>query len=106
MKINTSDLQTQLSVYRTTQVQGNSKDTAAAGKREDISPQQDRVALSAKGRMIADAQRVVAQLPDVRESLVAGIQSEVENGSYVVDSQKAAEGLLRESFVNQAALAA
>ena len=60
MKINTSDLQTQLSVYRTTQVQGNSQDPAAAGKREDISPQQDRVALSAKGRMIADAQRVVA----------------------------------------------
>jgi anti-sigma28 factor (negative regulator of flagellin synthesis) len=54
--------------------------------------------------LIADAQRAVAFVPDVRESLVSRIQNDMQNGTYVVDNQKAAEGLLRESMVNQAAL--
>jgi flagellar biosynthesis anti-sigma factor FlgM len=67
-------------------------------------PQQDRVALSARGQSIADAQRAAASVPDIRESLVSRIQTDMQNGTYVVDNQKAAEGLLRESMVNQAAL--
>ena len=67
-------------------------------------PQQDRVALSGRGRSIADAQRAMASVPDVRESLVFQIRNDLQNATYAVDIQKAAEGLLRESMVNQAAL--
>ncbi len=105
MKINDSDLQAKLTVYQTTQVQGKPPEATSSQKPETAAPQQDRVALTERGRSIADAQRAMASVPDVRESLVARIQSELQNGTYVVDNQKAAEGILREAMVNQAAMA-
>jgi negative regulator of flagellin synthesis FlgM len=104
MNINGSDLQSKLNVYQTAQVQRKELDTAKSEKAETSTPQQDRVALSARGQSIADAQRAAASVPDIRESLVSRIQTDMQNGTYVVDNQKAAEGLLRESMVNQAAL--
>ncbi|BBO70752.1 hypothetical protein DSCA_46820 [Desulfosarcina alkanivorans] len=104
MNINGSDLQSKLNVYQTAQVQGKETGAAKSENAETIAPQHDRVALSTRGQSIADAQRAVASIPDVRESLVSRIQTDMQNGTYVVDNQKAAEGLLRESMVNQAAM--
>lgn len=104
MKIAGNDLQSKLNVYQAAQVQGKPQDTAKSEKTDTPAPQQDRVALSARGQTIADAQRAVASLPDVRESLVEQIRTDIQNGDYVVDHQKAADGLLRESMVNQAAM--
>ena len=104
MEIKGSHIQSKLSVYQSAQVQGKNKDTVRTEKPAAYTPQQDRVALSGRGRSIADAQRAMASVPDVRESLVSQIQNDLQTGTYVIDNQKAAEGILRESMVNQAAM--
>ena len=107
MKIQGSDLQAKLSVYQSTQVQTKPQPSEDVKTEQQTTPavQQDRVALSSQGRSIAEAQRAAADVPDVRETLVSQIRSEIENGTYTVDNQKAAEGILKESLVNEAALA-
>jgi flagellar biosynthesis anti-sigma factor FlgM len=104
MEIKGSHIQSKLNAYQSAQVQGKNKDRVKSEKTEASTPQQDRVALSGRGRSIADAQRAMAFVPDVRESLVSQIQNDLQTGTYVVDNQKAAEGILRESMINQAAL--
>ena len=104
MEIKGSHIQSKLNVYHSAQVLRINKDTARSEKTETSTPQQDRVALSGRGRSIADAQRAMAAVPDVRETLVSQIRNDLQHGTYVVDNQKAAEGILRESMVNQAAL--
>ena len=104
MEIKGSHIQSKLNVYQSAQVLGKNKDTIASEKPEAPIPLQDRVALSGRGRSIADAQRAMASVPDVRESLVFQIRNDLQRGTYVVDNQKAAEGIIRESMVNQAAL--
>lgn len=104
MKINGTDLRSRLSVYKAEQAQGTNLEAVKTGKRGVSAAQQDRVALSEQGRLIADAQRAVAFIPDVRASLVSEVKNEVDNGTYVFDNQRSAEGILRESMVNQAAL--
>lgn len=104
MKINGTPLQSQLSVYRAEQVKGNRIETGKIGNLNVNGAQQDRVALSEQGRLITDAQRAIAFIPDVRESMVNEIRNDLESGSYVFDNQRSAEGILRESMVNEAAL--
>lgn len=104
MKINGSELQSKLAIYQTAQVQGKKLDAVKSDNPESPAPQQDRVAFSRRGQLIADAQRTVASVPDIRESLVSRIGTDMQNGRYVVDNQKAAEGILRESMVNHAAM--
>jgi negative regulator of flagellin synthesis FlgM len=106
MKIDGTDLQSVLNVYQSNQAQA--KQTQVEDRSQaptETVMQQDRLDLSQQGQAIADAQRAIAAVPDVRESLVEEIRNEVENGTYNVDQQKAAEGILRESMVNQAAMA-
>jgi negative regulator of flagellin synthesis FlgM len=105
MKINHSDLQSKLHVYQSAQLQGGKTKATRAQNDATTVPQQDHVALSQRGQLIADAQRAIASVPDVRESLVSHIQNNLQKGTYVVDSKKAAAGILRESMVNQAAMA-
>jgi negative regulator of flagellin synthesis FlgM len=104
MKINGTVLQSQLSVYKTAQVQGNKIEKSNVGYAAASGAHQDRVALSDQGRLVADAQRAVAFIPDVRDSLVTGVRNDLANGTYVYDNQRSAEGILRESMVNEAAL--
>ena len=79
-------------------------DTTTSSTPEASTPQQDRVALSNRGRSMADARLAMASVPDVRESLVSRIKNDLQNGTYVIDNQKTAEGILRESMVNHAAM--
>jgi flagellar biosynthesis anti-sigma factor FlgM len=106
MKIDGTDLQSVLNVYQSNQAQA--KPTQAEDRSQESTEtvvQQDRLDLSQQGQAIADAQRAISAVPDVRESVVEEIRNEVENGTYTVDQQKTAEGILRESMVNQAAMA-
>jgi len=104
MKINGTDLQSALNVYQANQTQAKQEPVARPQSKGEPAPQQDRLALSQQGQMIADAQRAIVSVPDVRESLVAEIRNDVENGTYNADHQKAAEGILKEAMVNQAAM--
>ena len=105
MKVNGSDLQAKLNVYQSNQPQVQSSEAKKADADTVRTPQQDRVAFSQQGQTIAEAQRAITTIPDVREGLVGQIRNDLQTGAYVVDNQKAAEGILRESFVNQAAMA-
>jgi flagellar biosynthesis anti-sigma factor FlgM len=105
MKINGTDTHSALSVYKTTHVQAKPVQASDTETKANPTVHQDRLALSERGRSIADAQRVIDSIPDVRTSLVSEIRNDLQNGTYVVDSQKAAEGLMRESMVNEAAMA-
>lgn len=104
MKINGSELPSTLNIYQTARVQGPILETANLKKPEGPTPQQDRVALTERGRAIADAQWAMASIPDVREPLVSQIRTDLQYGVYGIDNQKAAEGILRESMLNQAAM--
>jgi negative regulator of flagellin synthesis FlgM len=105
MEIKGSDIQSKLNVYQITQIQRKKNVGKTESENPEASiPQQDRVALSNRGQLIADAQRAVAFVPDVRESLVSRIQNDLQNGIHVFDNHKTAEGILRESMVNQAAM--
>lgn len=104
MKINGTDLRSQLSVFKTARVQGGKMEAVRGGKTFAGGAQQDRVALSDQGQLIADAQRAVAFVPDIRQSLVTEVRNDLENGTYVFDNMRSAEGILRESMVNEAAL--
>jgi anti-sigma28 factor (negative regulator of flagellin synthesis) len=104
MDIKGSDIQSKLNVYQISKMQRKSTHPTATEKSAASTPQQDRVALSNRGQLIADAQRAMAFVPDIRELLVSRIQYDLQNGTHVIDNQKTAEGILRESMVNQAAM--
>ena len=105
MKINGTDLQSALSVHQTAQTRSKPVHVNGAETNATQPAHQDRLALSERGRSIADAQRAIDSVPDVRTALVSEIRNDLQNGTYVVDSQKAAEGILKESMVNEAAMA-
>jgi negative regulator of flagellin synthesis FlgM len=104
MKVNGTDPQSALTVYKTTQVERKPSEAELSKPEKVSSIHQDLLALSERGRSIADAQRALAAVPDVRESLVEKIRNDLQDGTYTIDNQKTAEGLLRESLVNQAAM--
>lgn len=104
MKINGSELQSKLTVYQTAQMQEQNHQSTRSQTTHDRVSEQEKVVISDRGRLISDVQRAVAEVPDVRESLVARIQAELDKGTYRFDFQQAAENLLKESMVNQAAL--
>ena len=105
MKINGTDLQSVLNVYQSNQAQAKPPQADRSQASTEAVVQQDRLDLSRQGQAIADAQRAIADIPDVRETLVEEIRNQVENGTYTVDQQRTAEGILRESMVNMAAMA-
>ena len=104
MKIDGSDLRSQLSVYRTAQSQGNGIEKSKNDASGNSGTLQDRVAFSDQGRLVLEAQRAIVFIPDVRETLVSEVRNDLENGNYVFDNQRSAEGILKESMVNEAAL--
>ncbi|WP_372679110.1 flagellar biosynthesis anti-sigma factor FlgM [Desulfosarcina sp.] len=105
MEIKGSHIQSKLNVYHGARAQGKNMVMVKSENTAASTPQQDRVALSGRGQSIADAQRAMAAVPDVRDALVSQIRNDLLDGTYVFDNQRAAEGILRESMVNQAALA-
>lgn len=94
---------TQVTLYGTAQVY-DSRTDAAETEMNELGAKGDWVEFSGRGKLIADAQRAVALIPDVRTPLVTRIRNDLKSGAYVFDTMKSAEHLLEESFENQAAL--
>ncbi len=61
----------------------------------------DKVNLSAHSRIVQQAARALKQMPEVRQGLVGKVKTAVESGTYRVDSEKAARGMLKEAFENE-----
>lgn len=55
----------------------------------------DRLQISSLGRDIQTAKAAVAATPDIREDLTAAIKTQVESGTYAVDTASFAEKLLQ-----------
>lgn len=60
----------------------------------------DKVNLSDRGREVQQSFNMLKELPDVRESKVAQIRMDVENGTYKVIGPRIASEMLREAFEN------
>lgn len=94
---------TQVTLYGTAQVY-DSRVTATETEMGEFAAKGDWVEFSGRAKLIADAQRAVALIPDVRTPLITRIRNDLKSGTYVFDTEKSAEQLLAESFENQAAL--
>lgn len=55
----------------------------------------DKVQISSIGKDIQTAKAAVAGAPDVREDVIAPIKTQVQNGTYAVDTESFAEKLMR-----------
>ncbi|MEZ6854799.1 flagellar biosynthesis anti-sigma factor FlgM [Halodesulfovibrio aestuarii] len=64
----------------------------------DAEPQGDRVSLSDEGRLRTEAYKEAMNAPEVREDKVAEIKAQIVSGEYKIDSEKIAEGLLRDEL--------
>jgi flagellar biosynthesis anti-sigma factor FlgM len=60
----------------------------------------DSVSLSRKAADLQAAQRALESTPEVRESKVAELRQQIEDGSYHVESRDLAVDLLRSGAVN------
>jgi negative regulator of flagellin synthesis FlgM len=58
-------------------------------------PAGDRVELTGRGRIVAQAGELLASIPPVDDVRVAEVRLAIENGEYVIDAQKIADALLR-----------
>ena len=58
----------------------------------------DRVSLSPQARELKEAQRLLADMPDVREDKVREIKQRIEEGHYRIESETIAAQMIREAF--------
>lgn len=74
------------------------KDKAA--KVAPAAVQGDRVALSDQARELMAARQAIRQMPEVDAEKVAKVRAQLQNGTYVVDSQKIAAKMVTEALLN------
>lgn len=73
--------------------------TAKPGRLPGVQ-QEDKVVLSAKAKEVHHAFEELKGMPDVRESKVSQIQTQVEANTYRVEGDKIALNMLNEAFDN------
>ncbi len=97
MKIGSDSTQMPLGVYRQ-----HSEQISKANEQEghkganSIAPKGDSVQLSGDAKMMAEARGVASETSDVRTEKVAALREQVQNGTYKVDNNRIAEGILKE----------
>ena len=60
----------------------------------------DRLNLSPKAREIQQAGQMLAQMADVRETRVVGLQRDLENGHYAVKAEQVAEKIVKNHILD------
>lgn len=63
-------------------------------------PVEDNVELSQSVKDVQFANEMIKSIPDVRDDKVARLKSEIENGTYRIDSEKIADKMINESIIN------
>lgn len=61
---------------------------------EQLAGPQDKVSVSFRSRLMAEASNAVATAPDVRQEKVLALKAQIANGSYAPDPRDLAERLL------------
>ncbi len=105
MKIETSNTAIELNAYlkQVTQqkrAEAEQQDAARTGQGTEV----DKVNLSDRAREVQQAVQALKAMPEVRGEKVQEVKTDVAQGTYKVDGDKAATGILRESFENNAIL--
>lgn len=77
------------------------KVTTAKGSASNAASQTDSISLTHTGEQIQALQQIIAETPELDQSRVERIKAAIDDGSYVVDSTKLAQNLLKfEGLVN------
>ncbi|MCP3952148.1 MAG: flagellar biosynthesis anti-sigma factor FlgM [Desulfobacterales bacterium] len=100
MEVSGKNITTTLEAYAS-KVQETKKPVPADREKEQPSVKGDTVSLSREAREVASITQKLEETPDVREDKVTEIQEKIESGTYNVDGQKAANGLMMESLINE-----
>ncbi len=80
----------------TQQVQNQHADKrAVTGQAAQAPATGDRVSVSAQAKLYTEAYTAASNAPEVRQDKVAALKTQVDNGTYQVDSRKIAEKLLQ-----------
>ncbi len=95
MKIGTESTQMPLNVYRQHSEQ-ISRTSEQDGQKIAQAPKGDSVQLSGDAKMMAEARGVATEASDVRTEKVAALREQVQNGTYKIDNNRIAEGILKE----------
>ncbi len=68
---------------------------------EGQNPDSDRLELSVRSREISRFDELIRSTPDVRESRVEQLRSEIENGTYNVKAEKIAEKIIGGNLLDE-----
>jgi flagellar biosynthesis anti-sigma factor FlgM len=99
MKISNGNTMVQLDAYlKQARQQPLSSESEQVSKQ--VAAKTDKVMISDKAREIRQARQDLKQIPDVREKEVLEVKAALKDGTYKVDGNRAATGMLRESFEN------
>ena len=102
MEVTGKNITTTLEAYAN-KVQETKQPAPANREKEQTSVKGDTVSLSREAKEAAAITRKLEETPDRRSDKVAEIQEKIEAGTYNVDGQKAANGMLKESLINELA---
>ncbi len=69
----------------------SAKQAAKSQGTEQLSGPQDKVSVSSRSRIIADASAAVASAPDVRQEKVMALKAAIANGTYSADPRELAQ---------------
>ncbi len=74
----------------------------AADKRQPggISMPEEKVDISSKSKEMQQIKNAIANLPDMREEKVQELKTQIEKGTYKIDSGKIAEKMVGESLID------
>jgi negative regulator of flagellin synthesis FlgM len=104
MKINGQNTSIQMDAYlkqvRKQQQNNVYQQQAKVGKTDP----RDTVQLSSQAREVQEAAKALKSMPEVRQDKVQQVKMDINNGTYQVSGLKAADGMLKESFENEAVI--
>jgi negative regulator of flagellin synthesis FlgM len=100
MEVSGKNITTTLEAYAS-KIQQAKQPVPADREKEQPSVKEDTVSLSREAREVAAITQKLEQIPDLRNDKVSEIKEQIESGTYTVNGQKAAVGLLRESLINE-----
>ncbi|MDI6707248.1 MAG: flagellar biosynthesis anti-sigma factor FlgM [Bacillota bacterium] len=98
MKINWSNMEKILGVYRKQGVQGKKTERAAGA--EGVR-KADRIELSAEAKDLQLALRALSQVPEIREGKVADIKNRIRAGEYNVSAEEVADKIIDGLFIDK-----
>lgn len=100
MEVTGKNITTTLEAYAS-KVQETKQAAPADREKEQPRVKGDTVSLSQEAKEVAAITQKLEETPDIRADKVSEIQEKIESGTYNVNGQKAATGLLKESLINE-----